>query len=58
MSIKDIMNLDPTQLKNMIFINTSHDTSTIIDQYFSVKINYLTGENDNEIMISIIDASD
>ena len=48
--------LDSHIQKNMVFMYSSlyHEPN----KYFSIKINHLSGENSNEIMVSIIDASD
>ena len=56
MSFKDIIKYDRPKLKDMVFIIISELGQN--QKYFKVKINQIIGDNNDEIMISVIDVSD
>ena len=49
------MKIDKKELKNIGFVFAPE--YEMPDKYFSIKINQLIGQNNNEIMINIVDNS-
>ena len=56
LTFKQIINFDKRQLKNKTFVFAEEYCQE--ERFFSIKINQLVGENENEVMISIVDNSD
>ena len=54
-TLKDIINIDKSRLKKMFFVFSQEYFQA--EKYFMIKINRLVGENENEVMISILDTS-
>ena len=55
MSIKDVLNYDRSELKNIVFKYEAKYKEQ--DKYFTIKLNLLIDENENQAMITITDSS-